>query len=305
MKAELPTNVTSELKETFDSVNNALKDACQLALKQPIPGKQVVLMTDAIFRSADNALMIEDNPHKKIRSKRKTFATVAFWSKIFTPKKIKMSIHSKQIMAIYMVLLEFAHILWEASKPMIVLTDNKFVTRFFQTKAIPPYLCNPYDYLLQFNFKIAHVAGSDNTAADFLYRLELKVTEQTDLKIQEDVLTTPIKVTTCFSDDPDEVQLFFTQADGEDETAEQIQRKEQSRKKATESEWVVNQELSSMKPSMQKFTKLDGTTTSYSTNGIKANARIRLEQDADPVLKNLKLKKLGQLYDDVLVTTDR
>ena len=37
LKAEVPINITSELKETFDSVNKALTDACQLALKQPIP----------------------------------------------------------------------------------------------------------------------------------------------------------------------------------------------------------------------------------------------------------------------------
>ena len=41
-KTEVPVNITSELKETFDSVNEALSDACQLALKQPSPGKQLV-----------------------------------------------------------------------------------------------------------------------------------------------------------------------------------------------------------------------------------------------------------------------
>ena len=102
----------------------------------------------------------------------------------------------------------------------------------------------------------------------------------------------------------DEDQFFFTQPDSQDETDEQIiQRQEQSQKKATE--WVVNQELSSMKPSIKEFTKIDGNTTSYSINGIKASARIRVEQDADLVLKNLKLKKLGQPHDDVLLATDR
>ena len=52
LKTEVPFNFTSELKETFDSVNKALSDACQLALKKPIPGKQLALMTDASFRSA-------------------------------------------------------------------------------------------------------------------------------------------------------------------------------------------------------------------------------------------------------------
>ena len=33
LKAEVPINITSGLKETFDSVNKALSDACELALK--------------------------------------------------------------------------------------------------------------------------------------------------------------------------------------------------------------------------------------------------------------------------------
>ena len=85
LKAELPISITSKLKENFDRVNKALSDACQLALKQPIPGKQLVLMTDASFRSAGDALMIECNPDQKIQSKKKTNAPVTFGSKVFSP----------------------------------------------------------------------------------------------------------------------------------------------------------------------------------------------------------------------------
>ena len=145
LKAEVPINITSELKETFDSVNKALSDARQLVLKQLTPGKQLVLMTDASFRSAGYALMIEDNPDQKIQSKRKTYAPVGFGSKVFSPAQLKMSSHPKESLAIYMAFLEFAHILWETSKPMIVLTDNKSVTRLFQTKAIPSSLWNAFD----------------------------------------------------------------------------------------------------------------------------------------------------------------
>ena len=200
LKTEVPINITSELKEIFDSVNNALSDACQLAMQQPIPGKKLVLMTDASFRSAGYVLMIEDNPDQKKQSKRKTYAPVKFGSKFFSPAQLKMSIFSMDFSAIYMVFLEFAHILWEATKPIIVLTDNKSVTRFFQTKAIPPAPWNACDYVLPFTFKIAHIAVSVITAADFLSRLELKVTEKIRLKIREDIQTTPIEVTTSSSD---------------------------------------------------------------------------------------------------------
>ena len=70
-------------------------------------------------------------------------------------------------------------------------------------------------------------------------------------------------------------------------------------------EWVVNQESSSKKKSIKEFTKIDGNNRSYSINGIQANAQIRVEQDADPVLKNLKLTKFSQPLDDKLMTTNR
>ena len=299
----MPINITSKLKDTFDSVNTTLSDACELALKQPIPGKQLVLMTDASFRSAGYALMIEDNPDQKIQSKRKTYAPVAFGSKIFSPAQLKMFIYSKKFLAIYMAFLEFAHLLWEATKPTIVLTDNKSVTRFFQTKAIPPALWNACDYVLQFNFKIAHLAGSVNTAADFLSRLELKVTEKIRLKIREDIPTTPFEVTTSSSDVADEEQIFFTYADDVKESEEQtLERKEQSRQNAKQ--WAANEESPTLKTSVKEFTKIDGNTTSYSMNGIKATARIRVEQDVDLQLKNLKLKVLGQPFDEVFIMTD-
>ena len=305
LKLEAPINITSELKEIFDPVNKALCDECQLVLKQPVPGKQLLLMTDASFRRAGYALMIEDDLEQGIQSKRKTYAPVALGSKIFSPAQLKLSIYSIELLAyINMAFLEFAHIPWEASKPTIVLTDNNSVARFFQTKALPPSSWNACNYVLQFNLKIAQIAGSVKTPADFLSRLELKVTEKIHLKIREDVQTTPIEVSTSSSDVADEQLFFFTRPDSHDETEEQIlQRKEQSRKKAAEE--VANQEPSSMKPSIKQFTKIDGNTTAYSLNGIKANARIRVEQDADLVSKNLKLKILGQPYDDVLLTADK
>ena len=39
-------------------------------------------------------------------------------------------------------------------------------------------------------------------------------------------------------------------------------------------------------------------------NGIKGNARIRVEQDIGRALKNKKLKIVGQLHDELLMVTD-
>ena len=62
-----------------------------------------------------------------------------------------------------------------------------------------------------------------------------------------------------------------------------------------------NPECSQSKKILQILTN----TTSYSIHGTKANARIRVEQDVDLVLKNLKIKILGQPHDDVRLTTDK
>ena len=113
LKAEFPINITSELKEIFDSVNKALNDACKLALKQPIPGKQLVLKTDANFRSAGYALMTEDNPEQKNQSNSKIYAPVTFGSKIFSTAQLKISIDSNGFLAVYMAFVELAHFLWK------------------------------------------------------------------------------------------------------------------------------------------------------------------------------------------------
>ena len=49
---------------------------------------------------------------------------------------------------------------------------------------------------------------------------------------------------------------------------------------------------------------IDGNTTSYSINGIKASAQRRVEQDVDLVLKNTNLEILSQPHDEVLMMTD-
>ena len=120
-KGETPIKIKSEIKDTFDSVNNTLRDACGLALKQHIAKNQIVFMTNASSRSAGYNLMIEDNPGKKIQSQRKTYASVAFGRKTYSPAQLKCFIYWKQFQAI----LEFAHVLWETTRPIIVFADNK------------------------------------------------------------------------------------------------------------------------------------------------------------------------------------
>ena len=82
--------------QSFHELNNVLDNCCRIALKQPVKDKQMVLMTDASFVAAGYALMTEDDPEQKVKSKRKTYAPVAFGSKTYNPSQTKLSIIAKE-----------------------------------------------------------------------------------------------------------------------------------------------------------------------------------------------------------------
>ena len=89
------------------------------------------------------------------------------------------------------------------------MTDSKSLTRFFQTKIVPPPLWNACDYALHFKFTIAHNAGKKNTAADFLSRSKIDANEDQFLKIRKDVPTQPIDVTIQSTRIVQKDQVFF------------------------------------------------------------------------------------------------
>ena len=82
--AETKIPITPDTMKEFREINEAL------ALRQPLPGKQLVLMTDASFQAAGYAVLIEDDPN--YTSTRKTYAPIAYGSKTYSPSQIKMFI---------------------------------------------------------------------------------------------------------------------------------------------------------------------------------------------------------------------
>ena len=228
-KTKIP--ITPDIMKEFREINEALDGCCQLALRQALPGKQLVLMTDASFQAAGYAVLIEDDPNQKYTSTRKTYAPIAYGSKTYSPSQIKMSIYAKEFLAIYMAFKEFGHIFWGAKKPVIIMTDSKSVTRFFQTKMTPPPLWNATDFALQFNFTIAHIPGKMNTAADFLSQLEMDPNEKKIiLKSREDIPTKPIEVNIESTGIAQEETVFFDPTDQLETTEKELwKRKEEAR----------------------------------------------------------------------------
>ena len=109
-----------------------------------------------------------------------------------------------------------------------------------------------------------HVAGSQNTAADVLSRLDLTPKENVQLKLKDDIFA----------------------------------RKAQSKQRAQEDH---EKDLSTKVP---EIVKLPLNSAVYSFGAIKEHARIRNEPDADPLLNALKLRISHEEYDKHLLETE-
>ena len=58
-------------------------------------------MTDASFTAAGYAIMIEDDSNQELKSRRKTYAPIALWSKTFNALQLKMPIYAEVCLAIH------------------------------------------------------------------------------------------------------------------------------------------------------------------------------------------------------------
>ena len=92
MDAKDKIPITPDIMKEFREINDALDRCFQLALRQPLPGKQLVLLTDASFQAPGYAVLIEDDPNQKSTSTRslKTYAPIAYGSKTYSPPKSKI-----------------------------------------------------------------------------------------------------------------------------------------------------------------------------------------------------------------------
>ena len=292
----VPTN----LVEDFSNLNKLLENSCQLAFRQPLKDKQLIVMSDASFTAAGYAIMIEDDPSQKLQSKRKTYAPIAFGSKTFNPTQTKLSIYAKEFLSIYFAFVEFGHLMWGSTFPVIVFTDNRSVTRFFQAKLIPPALWNACDYVLQYNFVIAHVAGSMNTAADFLSRTEVNPVEKLEMSIRNDIQTKAIEVNIQSSGIVEEEQIYILPDDEFDEN--KLWEEKQNVRNQAQTE--THNDPENNVTELQQFHKPTSGLNTCSEGHFRDNARIRLEQNNDIVLRNLRAKIEGNPFDENDLASD-
>ena len=215
-----------------------------------------------------------------------------------TQIKTKMSIYAKEFPAFYMVFKDVGHIFYGATKPVIIMTESKSVIRFFQTKMIPPPLWIACDFVLQFVFTIAHIPGKMNTAADFLYRLEMDLNEKFILKVRENIPTKPIEVNIESTGIAQEEPVFFDTTDQQETTERKLwTRKEEAR-------YAVPNDPPVITVLCHYATDLHKDTTSANTAQLIKQSRILIEQDSDTTLLNFKRKMLGLPFHEQILLND-
>ena len=126
--------ITNDHLESFNTLKADLTRATDLTLRLAKPGLQYVILCDASFHGTGFVLMIEDYPIDQKGKTKETYAPVSFGSRLFTTTHVKFSVYYKEFLALYFALDPFAHFIWGATKPVLVLTDNRSLTQFFSVK---------------------------------------------------------------------------------------------------------------------------------------------------------------------------
>ena len=186
LQKDVKLQLTQVHKDAIFDINENLANAAKMSLRLPLPDKQLVIMCDASEHAAGYVLLIEDYTETN-DGPTKSYAPVAFGSQRFNEGQMSLTMYAKEFLAMHFAFDEFAHILWGVNKPTIVMTDNKALTRFFQSKRIPPKLWNYCDQAHQFDFVLAHVPGVENPAADYLSRIDINPADRIHLKLHDEI----------------------------------------------------------------------------------------------------------------------
>ena len=143
-----------------------------------------------------------------------------------------------------------------------------------------------------------HVTGTQNTATDFLSRIDLNPKERIELKLRDDITIRPIQINLQSTDVADEEQLFFLPDETIQTEEEILLQKEQARQNASETE------TRQIKLILTETAPLPINKASYTFGAIKENARIGVGQDSDPVFQAIKRKLICEEFDKHLLQTD-
>ena len=129
-----------------------------------------------------------------------------------------------------------------------------------------------------------HVAGTQNTAADFLSRIDLNPKERVEFKIRKDITIRPKQVNLQSTDVADKKPLIFLPDETIETEDEILLQKERAQQKAHD------EAPTKIKLAIEETNPISINKASYTFGAIKEYARIRVEQDSNLVFKAIKRK---------------
>ena len=196
LRKDIPFQTDDEHHISLEVLKHDLIQATGITLRLPKPGLQYVILCDASYHGTGFVLMVEYFVKTENKREKKTYAPVSFGLRLFNTAQLKFSIYYKEFLALYFALDHFSHFIWGSSRPVIILTDNRSLTQFFQAKTIPTSVWNFLDRVMAFNIIIAHIPGKENCAADFLSRMQTNPSASLSLKLTDKIPVREIQIDT-------------------------------------------------------------------------------------------------------------
>ena len=133
-----------------------------------------------------------------------------------------------------------------------------------------------------------HVAGSQNTAAGFPLPARPDTQRKVQLKLRDDILTSPIEFNLKSTDVTDEEHLCFLLDEEEESKQKLFAMKTHSKQHA------IDEHEEELSPKVTEVVKIPLNSAVYSLVAIKEKACFKNEHDSDPLPKALKqLRILG------------
>ena len=195
LKKDTKTEPSKEHYDSLEKLKANFLAATETTLGLPKPGLKYVLLRDAITYGAVFVLVVENYPVKGYESQK---FTIQFPLDHTYSTKVNSNFPpiTKKFLGLYYALENFAHFLWCSHHSVLILTNNKKLVQFFQSKVIPPTLWNYLDRLLSFNLVTAHTPGKANYAAEFLSRIQTDKNACLRLKMKDKIPVTEIEIDT-------------------------------------------------------------------------------------------------------------
>ena len=149
--------------EWTDERDKAFKGLKELFLRKPMlqipdPAKKFVLETDA-SKHASGAVLMQEDTNGDLRP-------CGYISKSFNQAEKNYQIYDRELLAIIQALKAWRHYL--LGLEILIRCDHKNLTYFKQSQNLMPRQTQWHLYLSQFNYKIAHMLGSQMVQADAL-----------------------------------------------------------------------------------------------------------------------------------------